>query len=298
MPTTTEQGKQPTQEQTPEKARAARKAFIAEGFDLVADTYDEVNGEFFRANGARLVAQAGLRPGDRVLDLGCGRGAVLFPAASAVGPDGYVAGLDLSPRMAHATAAQVAARGLRNVAVRVGDAEDPGFPAGSFEAVLAGLMIFITPDPEAVLRSARRVLTPGGRFAMSSFGSVDPRWTRPLDAALAFLENPLPASSPTQGARGGHPAFDTVESIASLLDACGFTEVRTVEERTVGIVESGDAWWRSQWATGRRIWLEQIPADRLPAARAAALAALESLRDADGILRNPTTLRYTTARRE
>ncbi|MEZ0065093.1 ubiquinone/menaquinone biosynthesis C-methylase UbiE [Streptacidiphilus sp. MAP12-20] len=294
MPTTTEQ----EQQQAQEKARAARKAFIAEGFDLVADTYDEVNGEFFRANGARLVAHAGLRLGDRVLDLGCGRGAVLFPAATAVGPDGYVAGLDLSPRMAHATAAAVAGRGLRNVVVRVGDAEDPGFPAASFEAVLAGLMMFITPAPEAVLHGARRVLTPGGRFAMSTFGSIDPRWTGPLDAALAFLKDPLPASSPTQGARGGHPAFDTVESIASLLDACGFAEIRTVEERTVEVVESGDAWWRSQWATGRRIWLEQIPADRLQAAKRAALTALDALRDEDGVLRKETVLRYTVATRQ
>jgi ubiquinone/menaquinone biosynthesis C-methylase UbiE len=300
MPTTTTQEQRDHRSQRErERAAAARKAFIAEGFDLVADTYGTVDGAFFRASAARLVELAGLRPGDRVLDLGCGRGAVLFAAASVVGPDGYVAGLDLSPGMAHATAADIARRGLRNVTARVGDAEDPGFPVGSFEAVLAGLMMFITPDPGAVLSAAHHILVPGGRFAMSSWGRLaDERWTRPLDAALAFLDDPLPASSPRQGGRGGHAAFDTVESIAALFRACGFTDVRTVEETSVHVIDSGEEWWRSQWSTGRRAWLEKIPAARREAAKAAALAALDELRDPQGVLRAETRLRFTTAVRE
>ncbi|MEY9872317.1 ubiquinone/menaquinone biosynthesis C-methylase UbiE [Streptacidiphilus sp. MAP12-33] len=305
MPTTRTQQQRDHQEHGSPREReraAARKTFIAEGFDLVAETYgtaDEADAAFFRSNGVRLVQHAGVRPGDRVLDLGCGRGAVLFAAAEAVGPDGYVAGLDLSPGMAHATAADIARQGLRNVTARVGDAEDPGFPAGSFEAVLAGLMMFITPDPAAVLHAAHHILVPGGRFAMSSWGPVsDPRWTRPLDAALAYLEEPLPASSPRQGARGGHPAFDTPESIAELLRACGFGQVRTVAETSVHVIESGDAWWRSQWSTGRRAWLEKIPHARRDAAKSAALTALDELRDPDGVLRSETHLRFTVACRE
>ncbi|WP_161789785.1 class I SAM-dependent methyltransferase [Streptacidiphilus neutrinimicus] len=297
MPTTTTQEQRDHRSQRErERAAAARKAFIAESFDLVADTYGTVDRAFFETSGTRLVEHAALRPGDRVLDLGCGRGAVLFAAATAVGPDGYVAGLDLSPGMAHATAADIARRGLRNVTARVGDAEDPGFPSGSFEAVLAGLMMFITPDPAAVLRAAHHILVPGGRFAMSSWGGlVDPRWTRPLDAALAFLDDPVPASSPRQGARGGHPAFDSAESIADLFRSCGFAEVRTVEESSARVIESGEEWWRSQWSSGRRIWLEKIPPDRRAAAKAAALAALDDLRDSEGTLRTETHLRLTSA---
>jgi ubiquinone/menaquinone biosynthesis C-methylase UbiE len=297
MPTTTTQEQRDHRSHRErERAAAARKAFIAEGFDLVADTYGTVDSAFFQASAARLVEQAGLRPGDRVLDLGCGRGAVLFAAATAVGPDGYVAGLDLSPGMAHATAADIARRGLRNVTARVGDAEDPGFPTGSFEAVLAGLMMFITPDPAAVLHAAHHILVPGGRFAMSSWGSLpDTRWTRPLDAALAFLDEPVTASSPSQGARGGNAAFETVESIAELFRSCGFGEVRTVEDSMTHVIENGDEWWRSQWSSGRRVWLEKIPAARRDEAKAAALAALDELRDPEGTLRRETHLRFTTA---
>jgi ubiquinone/menaquinone biosynthesis C-methylase UbiE len=186
MPTTAEQPAE-------RRAQTDRKAWIAHGFDLVAAVYGEASDSFFTGLGEQLVARTGLKPGDRVLDLGCGRGAVLFAAADAVGHDGYAAGIDLSPEMVHATSADAVRRGLRNVAVRVGDAEDPGFPAHSFEAVLAGLMMFITPDPDAALRAARRVLVPGGRFGMTTFGAPEPGWEAASRAALAFSEPGLPA---------------------------------------------------------------------------------------------------------
>ena len=54
-------------------------------YDDVADVYDTTGVEFFTPLGRRLVEQAGMREGERVLDIGCGRGAVLLPAAEAVG---------------------------------------------------------------------------------------------------------------------------------------------------------------------------------------------------------------------
>jgi ubiquinone/menaquinone biosynthesis C-methylase UbiE len=292
MPTTAEQAAASAQVQW---ARSSRKAAIAQGFDLIADDYGKGSGDFFTSLGTRLAAAAGLNPGDRVLDLGCGRGAVLFAAAEAVGPDGYAAGIDLSPAMVHATGEDVARRGLRNVAVRVGDAEDPGFPAHSFEAVTAGLMMFITPDPEAVLAAVRRVLVPGGRFAMSTFGPAEPGWAKALDAALAF-QDPPPTDLPGT-VKGGNGRFDTLDGIAATLAGAGFAEVRTVELDHVAQTDA-DQWWASAWASGRRAALERIPADRRDDARAAAFAAIDRLRDhlsVDGVLTRRTTIRLTTA---
>jgi len=62
----------------------------------------------FRYFGARLVEAAGVEPGDRVLDVATGRGAVLFPAAERVGPTGEVTGIDLSPEMVRLTGADLA----------------------------------------------------------------------------------------------------------------------------------------------------------------------------------------------
>jgi ubiquinone/menaquinone biosynthesis C-methylase UbiE len=75
---------------------AAAKAETAGVFSRVAPTYDTVI-PFFQTFGRHLVAAASLRPGERVLDLACGRGAVLFPAALAVGEQGSVLGIDIAP---------------------------------------------------------------------------------------------------------------------------------------------------------------------------------------------------------
>jgi ubiquinone/menaquinone biosynthesis C-methylase UbiE len=289
MPTTAEQAGQ-----TPSDVR--RKADIAQGFDLVADSFGSGSGSFFENVGRRLVAQAGLHPGDRVLDLGCGRGAVLLAAAQAVGADGYAAGIDLAPEMVRATAAEIGVRGLRNVAVRVDDAEDPGFPARSFEAVTAGLMMFITPDPAAALASAHRVLVPGGCFAMSTFAPEDEAWQRPLRAALAAGGRQAAADEWSRD-RGDNGQLDTPERIADLLTRAGFTEVETVEEAQVSTYAQAEDWWTSLWSSGRRAaLLRHIPEERRADARKAAFAELDRLA-VDGVLTRSTVIRYTTARR-
>lgn len=268
------------------------KAGIARRFDLVADSYGQSGDGFFSGMGTRLAAAAGLRPGDRVLDLGCGRGAVLFAAAALVGPDGYAAGIDLSPAMVRATAADASRLGLRNVAVRVGDAEDPGFPAHSFEAVLAGLMMFITPDPDAALAAVRRVLVPGGRFAMTTFGPAEPGWEAALNAALAF-QRPAPATRRST-AKGGNGRFDALAGIAGTMAAAGFTGVRTVEVEHLVSYTDPAQWWATLWASGSRAALELIPAQHREQARQAAFEAAEELR-VDGLLTRRTLLRLTTA---
>src|SRR5438132_439361 len=109
------------------------KQAISAAFDNSADTYEQVGVEFFTRFGAELVARAAPAPGASALDLGCGRGHVLFPLAAAVGPTGHVVGTDLSPRMVELCAAEAADRGLAHVRVEVGDAGDPAFGAGSFD---------------------------------------------------------------------------------------------------------------------------------------------------------------------
>jgi ubiquinone/menaquinone biosynthesis C-methylase UbiE len=290
MPTTAEQAGQTGQTPSNDK----RKADIAQGFDLVADTFGAGSGSFFDTVGRRLVQLAGVRPGDRVLDLGCGRGAVLLAAAEAAGADGYAAGIDIAPEMVRATAAEVAERRLRNVAVRVGDAEDPGFPAHSFEAVLAGLMLFITPDPAAALAAVHRVLVPGGRFGMSTFAPEDPAWQRPLLAALAAAGHTAAAGAWNRG-RGGNGLLDTPDRIAELLARAGFTAISTVEEEQVSTYPGYEDWWTSLWSSGRRAaLLKHIPENRREDARKAAFAELDGLA-VEGVLTRRTVIRYTTA---
>jgi SAM-dependent methyltransferase len=76
--------------------------------------------------------------------------------------------------MAELTQAEVGARGLENVTVAQGGAERPDFVDGSFDAVLASLVMFILPDAAAAVRRYAALLGPGGRFGFTTFGAQDP----------------------------------------------------------------------------------------------------------------------------
>jgi ubiquinone/menaquinone biosynthesis C-methylase UbiE len=275
------------------------KARIVGIFDRAAPTYDRVGVEFFGPPGRRLVELAGLRPGERVLDLGCGRGASLFPAAEAVGPRGEVVGLDLAPTMLAETAAEAERRGLTWVRVREGDAEQPTEPEGSFDAVVAGFVVFFLDEPATAVARWGRLLRPGGRLVLSTFAP-------PSDAENAMRHAVAEAVEPFQPASDGNDEDDdgppeeifTGAWLAALFDGSGLTDVETVEIVQRTVFPSLDRVWDFVLSAAGRPLLEAIPEDRQPAARAAvAEAAAEHLRQPDGSYVRTTGMRLTRARR-
>lgn len=119
-------------------------------FDLVADEYDNVGVRFFAPIAEGLVEAVGAGPGDRCLDVGCGTGASSVALASAIAPDGSLVAMDLSPAMVGRARAALDGR-LSDVDVRSGDATDPGLPVGSFDIVIASLVVFFLPEPAAAV---------------------------------------------------------------------------------------------------------------------------------------------------
>lgn len=112
---------------------------------------------------ATAVAEFGLRPGDRVLDAGCGTGRAMTPLRAAVGPAGVVLGVDLTPQML--AAAQRAGRAAEG-ALLLADAARLPLRDGVLDAVFAAGLIAHLPDPGANLRELARVVRPGGRLAL------------------------------------------------------------------------------------------------------------------------------------
>jgi ubiquinone/menaquinone biosynthesis C-methylase UbiE len=119
-----------------------------------------------------LIQAAGPRPGERVLDVGCGTGIVARQIAARLGASGTVTGLDLSPSMLEVARA-AAAREQVTVEWREGSAEQLPFADGSFDLVLCQFALMFFADKAAALAEMRRVVTGDGRVVLSAWQGLD-----------------------------------------------------------------------------------------------------------------------------
>ena len=128
-------------------------------FQTPADAYDRHVGRYGSELAPALAGIAGLRPGQRALDVGCGPGALTAELVARLGPD-HVAAVDPSAPFADACR-----RRLPGVRVEIAAAEALPFPDSEFDAVLSQLVVNFMSDPQAGLGEMRRVIRPGGTVA-------------------------------------------------------------------------------------------------------------------------------------
>jgi SAM-dependent methyltransferase len=162
-----------------------------------------------------LIAAAGLRPGDRALDVGCGPGALTGELAAVLGAD-HVAAIDPSEPFAAACAAR-----HPGVRVEVGAAEALPFPDGAFDAALAQLVVNFMADAGAGVREMRRVTRAGGTVAAAvwDYAGEMTILRRFWDAAVAL--------DPAAAARdeGRSMPYCTPEALGALWTAAGLDDV-------------------------------------------------------------------------
>jgi SAM-dependent methyltransferase len=122
----------------------------------------------FGAWASPVAEAAGIRTGDRVLDVGCGTGVLAREALRRVGQEGQVVGLDLNEGML-----AVAARTEPDIEWRRGDAASLPFEDASFDVVVSQFALMYFPDRVASLRQIWRTLAPGGRLAIAVWAPID-----------------------------------------------------------------------------------------------------------------------------
>jgi ubiquinone/menaquinone biosynthesis C-methylase UbiE len=231
---------------------SGRKARAKTQFNTVAAEYDAGPGCFAHF-GRRLVNAAEIQPGQRVLDVASGRGAVLFPCAERVGQTGEAVGVDLADEMVRATNAEASRRGIAG-RVQVMDAEHLDFADATFDRVLCGFGIMFFPDQLRALSEFRRVMKSGGRLAVSTWRVAQ---NSELEAAMAEL-----------GMQRVRQAgwITEPDDLSKLLSMAGFTGVSVRADSHSFRYADVEEYWRQARGTGMRRTLDELnaaEADRL-----------------------------------
>lgn len=169
-----------------------------------------------------MVDLAGVEPGSRVLDVAAGYGEPSLTAAARAGAEGAVVATDISPEMLALGTERAADAGLDNLEFVQSDAASLDFPEASFDVALSRFGLIFEPDGEAAATRIRQLLKPGGRFAISSWGSPDrvPFIAIPMQTAIRRLGvRPPPPGTP------GPFSYPTPGALCNLLETAGFSEV-------------------------------------------------------------------------
>jgi SAM-dependent methyltransferase len=239
-------------------------------FTRSASSYERIR--YFPVFGEWLVETANIPAGAKVLDVACGRGAVLFPAAERVGTSGHVTGIDLADGMAHETQMEIQRRGLNQAEARQMDAENLTFPDSSFDFVLCGFSLQFFPHLAQALSEFQRVLKPGGRIAVTTWGGDDERWDWYADLREAY------------GAviKLGSQSLDTPEEIQRWFSQAGLVDlqIRTKDIDMVYLDE--EEWWNVEWSISARAGLEKLSPEALEQFKTEAFKKVQAQKQDDG----------------
>ena len=138
------------------------------------------------------LAAAAPKPGEHVLDIGCGTGTTLLRLAAAVGPSGRALGVDISEQQLTLARRRIAEAGTAQASVVLHDAATYQFPAAGFDLAFTRFGVMFFADPVAAFTNIRRALKPGGRLALAVFrpGTDNPGPPRASPRSTIWFRRP------------------------------------------------------------------------------------------------------------
>lgn len=241
-------------------------------FDALAAAYDRMG--FLTLTAEFVAEQAGARPGQAVLDVMTGTGAVALALAPRIEPEGRVVGVDLSDGMLQV--ARDKAAGVHNVTFVQANAIQLPLADASFDLVVCASGLFFVPDMPAALREWRRVLRPGGQVLYSSYGpglmgDLPGRWRTCLEG---------------HGVQPGFPPLGRIPSLEAakaLLDEAGFEQTRATLHSVPYTLATPAERWRDIEAGLEGQPLKGFAPEQAEQIQAEHLAELQHLFEGEGL---------------
>lgn len=198
---------------------------VAEAFGYTPDELASIPaGANMGLSCGNPTAFASLRPGEVVVDLGCGGGLDVFLAAGKVGPAGKAIGIDMTPEMIERARrnAEQADNGkpFSNVEFHLSTIDRLPLPDASVDCVISNCVINLAPDKRAVFREIARVLKPGGRLAVSDIAlkkPLPPELGQDLMAYVGCIAGAIPIEEYRRGlVESGLAQVEVIDSGADL----------------------------------------------------------------------------------
>ncbi len=238
-------------------------------FDRAATSYERVGPRFFSHFGRRIVDLLSLPQGAKVLDVACGTGASLLPAAQQIGAHGFAVGVDLAGMMLDRARQEIEQRHLSNTHLICMNAINLAFPNCVFDAVLCGFALSYFSLPALAIEEFSRVLRAQGCLGvMLSEGwwwQDDDRWQ--WHTALIESLGIRVEYRPRQ--------FPTANDLALALTRGHFDGVSIVSERYDLVFADAHEWWRWNWSQGYRRVMEGMSSSQLEEYRAVSFEHLQ-----------------------
>ncbi|HSF05036.1 MAG TPA: methyltransferase domain-containing protein [Methylomirabilota bacterium] len=246
-------------------------------WNRISDIYVSEIDQRFAPVVAALLDRAALLPGELVLDLGTGTGAVAQRVGAIVGPRGRVLGVDISPEMLALARRSATSVGLGNLTFIEGRAEAIPAEDAAFSVVLACLSMMYVIDREAAANEIARVLKPGGRFVAAV-------WAEPEQCDIVLFQQTagrFAGPPPVPGVGPG--ALAEPSGFLRQLDAAGIQA--RVETETLGF-DFPD--FTSAWNTLAGVTTALLSSERQQAAKDAVMVAMYPNGDGPRHFRNVT----------
>jgi SAM-dependent methyltransferase len=207
-------------------AREQRDLWNGPGGERWAHGWEEIDQSLVPIAGA-ILGFADPRPGERVLDVGCGHGTTALALRERVGPTGAVTGVDLSAPLLAIARQRAAGTDIRWIE---GDATTVAL-APEFDLVFSRFGVMFFADPTAAFTNLRRALAPGGRLAFVCWRDLAANpW---IGVPLAAVTDLIPPQPPMEHDGPGMLAFRSADKVRTILARAGFADVRVEQHDTV-----------------------------------------------------------------